>query len=440
MHSSKDSKQTRLAKRQKISLEREDSDTEERKGPAWIDDDDETVSVNVAAVMRLRKLRDGDESVIGGKVYEERLRRQFEQIHEKHNSWAAIFDTASEDDSGGIFQSSGKLVSTKSTDLPPGHIDLVRMQDANASEPCKGVARAVHFHPTSPLLLTGSTDKKLRVFQVDGKENVKVQSVFVSDMPIFGARFTPDGLRVLATGQRKFFYSWDLRSSSITRVEGIQGRDEKSLATFALSKDGKFIAFAGVDGYVVLVCQRTYRWVANLKMNGTVESLAFSPDSSLLYSFGDGAEVYVWDVSSRRCVTRHYDEGCVHGKVIEVGCNSRGSSYYATGSNSGIVNIYDSSRTTKPIKPVKAVTNLTTAIGNLEFHPSGDILAMSSHIEKDALRLVHLPSMTVFSNWPTSRSPLHKVSTIDFSPNGGFMAVGNARGLVLLYRLNHYPV
>lgn len=63
---------------------------------------------------------------------------------------------------------------------------------------------------------------------------------------------------------------------------------------------------------------------------------------------------------------------------------------------------------------------------------------MSSRLKKDALRLVHLPSLTVFSNWPTGRSPLHYVHSTAFSPGGGLLAIGNAKGKVLLYRMHHY--
>lgn len=52
--------------------------------------------------------------------------------------------------------------------------------------------------------------------------------------------------------------------------------------------------------------------------------------------------------------------------------------------------------------------------------------------------MLHVPSLTVFSNWPTSKSPLHYVHSAAVSPHSGYLAVGNARGRVLLYRLHHY--
>ena len=44
----------------------------------------------------------------------------------------------------------------------------------------------------------------------------------------------------------------------------------------------------------------------------------------------------------------------------------------------------------------------------------------------------------MFKNWPTSKTPLGYVWDVDFSPGGGYLAVGNDKGKCLLYRLDHY--
>ena len=66
------------------------------------------------------------------------------------------------------------------------------------------------------------------------------------------------------------------------------------------------------------------------------------------------------------------------------------------------------------------------------------LVAAASSLKRNALRLLHVPSRTVFSNWPTSKTPLHYVHSLAFSPSSDMLAVGNARGRVLLYRLKHY--
>lgn len=66
------------------------------------------------------------------------------------------------------------------------------------------------------------------------------------------------------------------------------------------------------------------------------------------------------------------------------------------------------------------------------------MLALASRMAKNALRIAHVSSRTVFENWPTANTPLGYVHSLAFSPGGGLLAVGNARGRVLLYRMHHY--
>ena len=102
--------------------------------------------------------------------------------------------------------------------------------------------------------------------------------------------------------------------------------------------------------------------------------------------------------------------------------------WVAIGNNNRIVNIYDRSvfapETTHP-KPIKTVENLITSISSLVFNPDGQLLCIASRAKRDALRLVHLPSGSVYSNWPTSGTPLGKVTSIAFSPNNEMLAIGN---------------
>jgi U3 small nucleolar RNA-associated protein 18 len=59
-------------------------------------------------------------------------------------------------------------------------------------------------------------------------------------------------------------------------------------------------------------------------------------------------------------------------------------------------------------------------------------------MKENAIKLAHIPSLTVFSNFPSWNFNLKRVNCLDFSLNGGYMAVGNNRGAANLYRLKHY--
>lgn len=129
--------------------------------------------------------------------------------------------------------------------------------------------------------------------------------------------------------------------------------------------------------------------------------------------------------------------------------------------------------------------NLTTTVDSVVFNHDDQLMAFSSHLKRDALRIVcveeifvvvflsehdddiklyvmlcscffeclcmlsllvylafvvqaNMNSLSIFSNWPTSKTALRYVNCAAFSPNSGYFAVGNDRGLVPLFRLKHY--
>lgn len=245
------------------------------------------------------------------------------------------------------------------------------------------------------------------------------------------------------------------------------GREERSYETMWTSPDGRWLAFAGNQGSILLLDASSKRLVTTLKMNGLCNAGCFSADSSVMFTHGSDAEIYLWDLrSTKRCLHSHMDEGCVHGTAIA--CAPSGLQYAAgyvlwhvspysmlrlcsfllvyiihISSNAGVVNVYS---TTDPEymhshtpHPVSTFMNLTTAITELHFNHDSQLLTLSSHRVKDALRVVHVPTLTVYRNWPSQKTPLHYVSAVGFSPSDSrFVSIGNDRGRCLLYKLNFY--
>jgi U3 small nucleolar RNA-associated protein 18 len=144
----------------------------------------------------------------------------------------------------------------------------------------------VKFHNNGQLMLTSGLDKRLRLFQIDGLNNPKVQSVYFEDLPITSAQFTPDGNEIFLSGRRKFFYSYDVVAGAITKVPFLKGRSEKSLESMVVSPANDFVAFLGQDGHTLLVSRTTKQLLHTIKMNGSVRSAAFSSDGQQLYTSG----------------------------------------------------------------------------------------------------------------------------------------------------------
>jgi len=147
-----------------------------------------------------------------------------------------------------------------------------------------------------------------------------------------------------------------------------------------------------------------------------------------------------WDIRSKRCVDRFKNEdGTVTSSL------SASSRFLAVGAESGVVNMYNDRATSLSSgsfstkrDPVKSIMNLQTSADYCKFNHDGQILAMSSRREKNSMKLLHVPTSTVFSNWPTSKTPLNYVWSMDFSPGSKYMTIGNDQGKCLLYRLTHY--
>ncbi|XP_064404926.1 U3 small nucleolar RNA-associated protein 18 homolog isoform X2 [Halichondria panicea] len=418
---------------------------------AWHDEDDDNINVDVVSNKRLRKLRRSEsEKTLSGVVYNQRLRSQFEKLLGQPD-WAAVdsgqkrkrrrhadsSDSESDEEDQQLLQKTGNLLSSSVERLPKDIIAVSRLKDANHTKRAQSVVRAVEFHPTADVLLTAGFHKTLDLFQVDGQVNPTLQSVHLERFPITTAHFTKDGREVVIAGQRKSFFVYDMVAGKITHIPGIRGREERYFDKFVVSPDNQLLVFLGKDGYMPLVSNKTKQWIGDLKMNGRVCDVAFTPDSQHLLSSGSDGKVYVWDMSTRDCVHSFTDEGCLTGTKLAVSPNSQ---YIACGSDSGVVNLYESEQCLRSgfPKPLRAVSNLTTSIDHLCFNSTSEMLATASQKKKDSLRLVHMPSLSVFSNWPTRKTPFSYVSAFDLSPQSRYLAIGNDKGKVLLYRLNHY--
>lgn len=413
---------------------------EKKSQPAWVDPDDEQVTVNIKNTKSLRKLRVDDvERDVSGTKFQERLKSNFEKVLPAP-AWADITkakNTGEEEEEERLMKSGAKLLSSRPDSLPKGVINIKRLKDLNIQKPSNATITNLKFHPTAKIALTASLNKNLNIFQVDGKENEKLQSIFLNNFPIWCADFTPAGDKVICSSRRKHFYVYDMIAGSVMKIPKIRGRYEKSLEKFVLSPDGEMIAFMGESGYVNLVSMKTMHWIASVKMNGRAHTAHFSADSSKLYTTGREGEMYVWDVASRRCLHRFIDDGSLLTTTIGV---SNSNDYVALGSSSGVVNIYDDScfRVNTPT-PVRTIMNLTTQVEGTVFNPTSEILACFSPQSRNALKLVHFPSLTTFSNWPMEKLTLGNIKCLDFSPKSGYLSVGNEAGKALLFRLNHYP-
>jgi len=214
---------------------------------------------------------------------------------------------------------------------------------------------------------------------------------------------------------------------------------------FDISPTGRYVSFIGTKGTVQILDATTNQWIASANVEGQVADISWRSDGETLTIANTAGEVYEYSLPNRGSTSVWRDEG---GVSITCVSNSPTDRFVAVGSASGVVNIYDRrisfggkqpgamGKETEP-KPVRTVESLVTSISTLEFSKDGQVLCLASRAKKDALRLVHLPSCTVYQNWPTSATPLGRVSAVKWGGgrDGGWLAVGNEQGRVRLFEV-----
>ncbi|XP_046996127.1 U3 small nucleolar RNA-associated protein 18 homolog isoform X1 [Schistocerca americana] len=408
--------------------------------PAWNDDEDNEICVKEALASQGRRLAIPSTS---SDEYTHALKRKFESVMGVPK-WAElgrsnkINDTDDESDNE-LLQHCGNFLAKKSSILHRGTIELKRLKDLNRDTYSEGpVIKSVQFHPSATVALVAGLSGVASLFQVDGHNNTKLQSVQFERFPIRCSHFTMDGEKFIVGSQHhSHYYKYDMIAGKSMCVNLSQGGDITNMKNFEMSPDGHLIAVSGKFGNIHFLSAHTDEYLFTLKMNGEVTSIAFSADGSRLFSHGDCGEVYVWDMGSRTCLHRFVDDGCIVGSSLALSPNGQ---YLACGSRSGVVNIYESASLTlsSAPRPAKILLNLTTAVTSLQFNSSSEILAMASDDKKNALKLVHFPSMTVFSNFPAFESKISRPQCLNFSRNSGYLSVGNNKSTALLYRLKHY--
>eukprot|EP00927_Polykrikos_kofoidii_P064938 TRINITY_DN60743_c0_g1_i1.p1 TRINITY_DN60743_c0_g1~~TRINITY_DN60743_c0_g1_i1.p1 ORF type:complete len:540 (+),score=107.57 TRINITY_DN60743_c0_g1_i1:64-1683(+) len=433
----------------------------ETRKPAWVDPDDASLQVSLVARNRTKKLmQTGDGTTqVAGDEYERRLRDQFRKLHGSA-TWAdtskAETSALSSDDDAEIekvIPTSANAVLDKPTGgrLRPNELEVQRLKEAPIGAPGeKGPAaiQALHFHPTSEVLLAAGMDKTLRLFAVDGEDNPKISSHFIQNFPIMGAKFTTSGDQVVMTSTDNKLMGMDVKAGKAFSIKLFDAQAYRrlhgpfmgpSLAESGSRAAGMY-AVLGDDGAVLLCDLRTHMPARTLRMSTFGASAAFSFERDVLWTADQETHLYEWDLGTGRCAQKTMDSYATRICSLAVSrvTPQAPKPILAVGTDTGNIDLFDAGAGRLSKIPFKSIGNLTTRIAGVQFHSQGELMVGFSAHKPEQVRFMHTQTTTVYQNWPPNKSPLGRVSAFDFATRDGLMAQGNERGRVFLYRLSHY--
>lgn len=347
---------------------------------------------------------------------------------------------------------STQTTSTKRLKLRPEVIGIERMKDIQPTQP--SAITSLTIHPTLPLLLSSGPSSTLYLHHLHphptppDPANPLITSFHLKHTPLSTTAFSPPSLAspqasptIYLSGRRRYFHTWDLSTGLIRKITRLYGQ-QATQRTFEILKPspcGRYIALLGSDrkggGLVNILSATTSQWLSQPRLESRkgLADFAWWCNGEGIVLVGRGGEVAEFSMQENKIVARWQDEGAVGITTIALGGRVAGfdnrnkkaappmlgpDRWIAIGSTSGIVNLYDRTSwietgppSTNPV-PTKTLENLTTPVSRLCFSPDGQVLCMASRWKRDALRLVHLPSCTVYRNWPTSKTPLGRVSAV----------------------------
>ncbi|KAG2375093.1 hypothetical protein C9374_010097 [Naegleria lovaniensis] len=418
--------------------------------------------------------RDRESAVISGEQYEKKMRKIYshlcpapqwaklkvaqieseledgtkcirEVIMDEHNFNGSADDMLQRSSESAIVQSK--------TILDRFKLSYQKLNDMNAQERV-GQVFSLAFHPKLNIAAVLNSDKKIRLFTVDGELNPildRLQITNQGDNNLRNIMFTKDGKSLLSFLEKSaYFLITDLDTGKTRRTQKLFSRrtrgDEKEGGKFLLhnavdvSSDNKLIAIADDIGSILLISRKTLNikhiFTANISQ---VTCVNFSEDCKSLFVTGKGGKVFVFDVESEKVKHIFTDHGSIHTNFIAV---SPDMQYIATGSTSGAVNLYrwnDVFNSQSP-KPLTTFMNLTTSVDMLRFTADSQLLMFASTEKSNAFRFAHLASLYVYSNFPgeMGMKKQYSYNCLAMSSTSEFLALGCQSGPVILFQLPYY--
>ena len=317
--------------------------------------------------------------------------------------------------------------------------NAIRVTDANSAAPCNSVVTSVDFsYENVSLLLTAGFDRKLRIFDIDGKRNSLKSSSLFEDLPLRKVKFTSSG-QILLSGKANFIYVYDINKSSVMSRVDVFGSEIliKGFAESPNTSEVQTTSIYGIGRTLSVFSSRDYRKVATLNVSEDIVGASYSHSGRELFLAGSDGKVCTWDLRKMRCM----DKKSLVGSRKVTALNYSALDQLAVGDSDGVVNIFprwkelfnDSSQ--KELVAGEKIMSLKSVVDGVSYNCGGNLLALSSSVCKDSLRMVKQPSCTICSRWPTSKTPVNFVFCTTFSRDSRYLAVGNARGRVLLYSL-----
>lgn len=313
--------------------------------------------------------------------------------------------------------------------------------------------RTIAVSPDGERLAIASENNTVELLQ--SQDGRRIRSLKGHQNVVWGVAFSPDGQRIASASQDNTIKLWHLNGKFITTLTGHD--DRVNAVTF--SPDGQMIASVDAVG-IMKLWDAQGRLLQTIKAHGGLSwDVMFSPDGQRLVSTSDDRTIKLWNREGGLLQTLH------HGETIYKAAFSPDGQWLASAGGDRITKLW---RFKNPV--LTTLQGHQERIARIRFSPNGDRIASPSwdntvklwdrngrllntfrshtapvndvDFHPDGQRLVSNSSNGIIYLWQADGSVLNQfsmlksddpiestqyieLSTLDFSPNGQLIAVGN---------------
>ncbi|MFN5397117.1 MAG: AAA-like domain-containing protein [Pseudanabaena sp.] len=276
-----------------------------------------------------------------------------------------------------------------------------------------GIVFIVVFSPDGKTIATGSGDKTVKLWNLEGKE---LQTLTGHSDRVWSVAFSPDG-KTIATG------SWDttvkLWNLEGKELQALTGHSDKVFSV-AFSPDGKAIATGGWDNTVKLWNLEGKELQTLIGHSDNVWSVVFSPDGKTIATGSGDNTVKLWNLEGIELQTL-----TGHNSGVRSVAFSPDGKTIATGSWDNTVKLWNLEG-----KELQTLTGHSSSVISVAFSPDGKTIATGS--EDKTVKLWSLDGREL----QTFKGHSSSVNSVTFSPDGKSIATGSDDKTVKLWNLN----